>query len=207
MKYLKYLLLLILVNQIKTIEENICKNNDPIENINECISKTVEDKRYFCCGLNITDPSNFSQYKCGILPGNKYSVDQFKDLMERQNNVSLDIVCPEEIEIKGNCSDFLGFYVDNPNKCVNLAVDEKINQFATCCAIKYKLAQKNDNFQYPINVNMCAYLPKSEELRKASIEQMVKEFNIPGLEIIDTCGSAIIKIFSLISFLLTLLLL
>ena len=207
MIYLKYLLLLILVNQIKTIDENICENYGSIENINECINKTVEDKRYFCCGLNITYPSQISQYKCAILPGNKYSVDQYKDLMERQSNVSLDIVCPKEIEIKGNCSDFLGFYVDNPNNCANLAVDEKINQFATCCAIKYKLAQKNDNFPYPINVNMCAYLPKSEELRKASIEQMVKEFNIPGLEIIDTCGSAIIKIFSLISILLTLLLL
>ena len=207
MKYLKYLLLLIFLNQIKTIDENTCENYWPKENLSECFNKTVDDKRYFCCGLNITDSKNISQYKCGILPGNKHIVDQYKDLMERQNNVSLDIVCPKEIEVKGYCSEYLGYFVDNPNKCANLAVEEKISQFTTCCAIKFKLAQKNEEFPYPINVNMCTYLPRSEELREISIEQQFKEYNIPGLEIITTCGSAIIKIFSLISLPLTLLLL
>ena len=207
MKYLKYLLVLIFVNQIKTIDENTCENYWPLENLSECFNKTVEDKRYFCCGLNITYSSGFSRSICEIIPGNKYSMDIYKDIKERQYDANIDIVCPEEeVEVKGYCSDFLGFYVDNPNKCTNLAVDGERKRFATCCAIKYKLDQKNDEYPFPINVNMCIYLPKSKELRKATIEELTKQYNISGLEIIATCGSAITKIFSF-SLPLTLLLL
>ncbi len=204
MKNIKYILLFLLISQSQLKEENdiLCQEYGEINDLKECFNNTVPS-HHFCCGLNITISNETYITSCKDLPASNISVNMFKEHLIEEFNGKFKLICPEkEEDIKGICSEFINFPVEDGNKCLSL-VDET-NKI--CCSLTYKMDKKIDEFPFPPNYTECISMPNDKSKIDEEIKKMNNKYFFEGLKLVIDCGnvnkSYSINYYSLISLLI-----
>lgn len=190
MKYIKYILLVILISQSysKQANEEFCEDygeQGQIKELKECFNKMVPS-HHVCCGLNVSFSSNNYLISCKNLPNSNISINLFKEHLIEEFKDNFNFICPQKEEkINGTCSEFSKFAVEDRDVCLSLT-DEKDK---TCCSLQYRMSKKIEEFPFPPNYTECISLPNVKSKMDEKIKNIINKYNFTGLDLVIKCGN------------------
>ena len=155
-----------------------------VQNINDCLTQEASLKYYGCCGLKYNISSTDTQQICFSAPNTKAGREFFLKQIINERRIDeksvIEYICPkDEVEVKGNCSDFATLMLNKQSDCFGLSLDdyrEKSPNYVdllACCSIKNNKYTDDYTSPIPYNVNLCAPLPKDKANRDAFMKAMI----------------------------------
>ena len=161
------------------VKADMC--GEPVDNINDCLTKEVSVKSFGCCGLKFKYSQYYERQTCVPMPKTQSGRDYYMKRILKSYHIkyqsNIEIVCPElEKEIKGTCNDYSMAMFDKGSDCFKLSLDDLKGQIDnlssfSCCFVRNNKESDLYNNPLPPNVNICLPLQKDKTTRDEYIKK------------------------------------